>query len=222
MKFIVVLALIAVAFCTAGDLSSPALTASFKNTSSKAADGYCQFTFTGTLATLTADINLHLWLMNSKTQHSVLVNDTIIYVKNAVTFSGLTTVTTGASYVATSAITITTSDTVTSSNTVSGGTIATNGGVVTTTSLTFNMNATYTQFQYLNASTTSQGSFFVYWSYVSADVYTDVQTTGYAIGTTAISVSSWSTCTAGYKALASGSTSIVERLIGSILALSFF
>ena len=230
MKLILLAAIFAIAFSAAGDVTAVAVTAAFYNTSSKVADGLCQLTVTATVASAATATGYHpIWLINSKTQHTTLVNDTIIFVQMGFTFAAgpvfSAPVATAGFYVANAAVTVTTTAAVTSTNAPAIGSLTTASSTIGSTGLTWTtaFNTSYTQAQYLNSSTAGTGSFFSYQltSPTTTTLYTALLST-YAIGTTSASVSSWSACTTGFAKLASGSTSIIDRLLGSVLAFSFF
>ena len=232
MKFILLAAIVAIAFSTAGDVTSIAATATFYNTTGKVADAMCQLAVTASMTAAYATAGTvfsPIWLVNDKTQHSVVVNDTILYVQMSYTYAATPTWTVGtataAMYVASSAVTIGSSAAVTSSNTGAIGSLTTGSSAVSSTgvSWTTSFNLTYTQSQYFNSSNSNIGSFFPYFQAPGASsvAYTAVLSTN-AIGTSAVAITSFSTCTAGYVKLASGSTSIIDRLLGSVLAFSFF
>ena len=229
MKLILLAAIFAIAFSAAGDVTVVAVTAAFYNTSSKVADGLCQLTVTATVPTAAAASGYHpIWLINSKTQHTTLVNDTIIFVQMGFTVASgafSAPVATAGFYVANAAVTVTTTAAVTSTNAPAVGSLTTASSTIGSTGLTWTtaFNTSYTQAQYLNSSTAGTGSFFSYQltSPTTTTLYTALLST-YAIGTTSSSVSSWSACTTGFAKLASGSTSIIDRLLGSVLAFSFF
>ena len=232
MKFILLAAIVAIAFSTAGDITGVAATATFYNTTGKAADAMCQLAVTASVAAAYATAGTvfsPIWLVNDKTQHSVAVNDTILFVQMSYTYAATPSWTIGtasaAMYVASSAVTIGAAVAVTTSNTGAIGSLTTGSSAVSSTgvSWTTSFNLTYTQSQYFNSSNSNVGSFFPYWQAPGASsvAYTAVLSTN-ALGTSAIAISSYSACTAGYVKLASGSTSVIDRLLGSVLAFSFF
>ena len=168
MKFILLAAIIALAFSTTGDVTAVAVAATFYNTTGKVADAMCQLTVTATIgAAVSASGYNSVWLMDSKTQNSVVVNDTIIFVSMGFTVtSGAFSAPTAAAgfYVANAAVTIGSSATVTATNAPAVGTLTTGSSTVASagTSWATSFNTSYTQAQYLNASTSSAGSFFAY------------------------------------------------------------
>ena len=229
MKFILLAAIFAIAFSAAGDVTAVAVSANFYNTTGKVADAMCQLTVTATLATVaTASGYNPVWLMDSKTQNSVLVNDTIIFVSMGFTVSSgafsAPTATAGF-YVANAAITVASSAAVTTTNAPAVGTLTTGSSTIASGGTTWStsFNTSFTQAQYLNSSTSTAGSFFPYQQTASASavLYTAVLA-GNAIGTAAVAATSWSSCVSGYVKLASGATSVIDRLLGSVLAFSFF
>lgn len=225
MKFILVATLIALSFAAAGDATSVALSASFTNTTTMKSGGICQITVTVTVDAITAVTTSPsaIWLINSATQHAVAVNTTVIFLTQAYTFTTLPVAgaQTGVAYYATAAVTITTSDVLTATNTASAGTLTIgSAATMTATSWGTTINVTYTQFQYLNS--TSAEKFFLYQkNTATSTTYVNVQSTANAVGSSSYTVSSISKCKDGYAALSSG-VSVTDRIIGSILALSFF
>ena len=163
MKFIIFTAIFAFALSSAGDVTALAVSATFYNTTNKVSDSLCQLTVTATInVPFGTSGNNAIWLMNSKTQHSVIVNDTIIFVSMGFTVTGTTfsapTATAGF-YVANNAITIGSSTTVTSANAPSFGSLTTGSSTIASdgTSWATTFNTSYSQTQYLNASTASAG-----------------------------------------------------------------
>lgn len=226
MKLILLIAtLIALTFATGGDATSVAISATFGNTSSLRASGVCILTVAvtcGTIATDAATSPLAIWLINSATQHAVAVNTTIIFLTQTYTWTTLPVAgaQTGVAYYANAAATITTSDVLTSSNTVSAGALTLGtAATMTTTSWGATVNVSYSTYQYLNS--TSSEKFYLYQkSTATSTTYINVQTS-LAVGTSTYSVSNISACKDGYAKLSSG-VSITDRILGSILALSFF
>jgi len=225
MKFILVATLIALSFAGAGDVTAVALSASFANTTALKANGICIITVACTVETIAAAATSPsaIWLINSATQHAVAVNTTVIFLTQTYTMPAAVPIAgaqTGAAYVANAAVTITTSDVLTATNTASAGSLTLGtAATMTTTSWGTSINVTYTQFQYLNS--TSAEKFFLYnKNTATSTTYMNAQSS-LAVGTSSYTVSSISTCKDGYAKLSSG-VSVTDRILGSILALSFF
>ena len=153
MKFILLITLLAIAFSSNGDVTALSLSATFYNTTGKAADALCGLTVSATVGTALATsltVSSPLWLFNSMTQNSVAVNDSMIFINNVYTVEvsgggdvparnlnerrALDTFTLGtptaAFYAASSAFTLSSSVTVTSSNVAAVGTLAVGAGTI--------------------------------------------------------------------------------------------
>ena len=225
MKLILIATLIALTFAAAGDVTAVTITATFGNTTALKTSGVCILTVAATVETIAAATTSPsaIWLINSATQHAVAVNTTIIFLTQTYTFTTLPVAgaQTGAVYYANAAVTITTADVLTATNTASAGTLTLGtAATMTTTSWGATVNVTYTQFQYLNS--TSAEKFFLYQKLTATGTtYMNVQSTANAVGTASYTVSSISACKDGYAKLSSG-VSVTDRILGSILALSFF
>lgn len=225
MKLILIATLIALTFAAAGDVTAVTVTATFGNTTTLKTSGVCILTIAATVDTITAATTSPsaIWLINSATQHAVAVNTTIIFLTQTYTFTTLPVAgaQTAAVYYANAAVTITTSDTLTATNTASAGTL-TLGTATTMTATTWGatVNVSYSTYQYLNSTVVDK--FFLYQKgTLGTGTYINVQSTANAVGTGAISVSSISNCKDGFAKLSSG-VSVTDRILGSILALSFF
>ena len=230
MKLILFVAIFAMAYSTAAVISAVAVSATFYNTTGKAADAMCGLTVSVTATAATATGFSCIWLVNSKTVNSLVVNDTIVFVSMGYSVSGTSfssPVATAGYYVANAAITVASSGTpVTTSNAPAIGSLTTGNSTVAAAGGTWgtSFNITYTQAQYLNSSTSNMAT---YWPYTSgADGTTAVAYTallsGLELGTSSASITGYSSCTTGYAKLASGSSSVIDRLLGSVLAFSFF
>jgi hypothetical protein len=227
MKLILIATLIALTFAAAGDVTAVAVTASFGNSSALKTGGVCILTVTATCTTIAAATTSPsaIWLINSATQHAVAVNTTIIFLTQAYTMPAAVPVAgaqTGVVYYANAAVTIAAAaDVLTATNTATAGTLALGtAATMTVTSWGATVNVSYSTYQYLNS--TNAASFFVYqMGTATTTTYINVQATANAVGTTAITISSSSACTDGFAKLSSG-VSVTDRILGSILALSFF
>lgn len=225
MKLILIATLIALTFAAAGDVTAVTITATFGNTTTLKTSGVCILTVAATCTTIT-DATASpsaIWLINSATQHAVAVNTTIIFLTQTYTFATVPVAgaQTGAVYYANAAVTITTSDVLTATNTASAGSLTLGtAATMTATSWGATVNVSYSTYQYLNSTVVDK--FFLYQKgTLGTGTYINVQSTANAVGTGAISVSSISNCKDGFAKLSSG-VSVTDRILGSILALSFF
>ena len=230
MKLILIAAIFAIAYSTPASISAVAVSATFYNTTGKAADATCGLTVSVTATAATATGFSCVWLVNSKTVNSLVVNDTIVFVSMGYTVSGSSFSSPSATagfYVANAAITVASSGTpVTTSNAPAIGSLTTANSTVASAGGTWatSFNLTYTQAQYYNSSTSNKDT---YWPYTSgadgstATAYTELLS-GLELGTASASITGYSACTTGYTKLASGSTSMIDRLLGSVIAFSFF
>jgi hypothetical protein len=236
MKFLLLAITIAVALA-ANEVTAATVTGSFVNTTGKVAGAWCSFAVAVTHATtsLTASTNTHynIWLVNSATAGTWVINQTIVYVMVSNTVSATPAITASAAagsiYFASAAVTLASASTdiTAASLTASATTFHTVSG--TTAGVAFSFNLTKAQFDQMNSTKLIEKAHihYKYESGTAAVTYVKLYS-----GDTYVAISAASTpvvietktandvCSKGFVSLASASSQ--DTFIGSLLALAFF
>jgi hypothetical protein len=162
MKFLLLAVTIAVAFCTAGDLSGLTLGSEFVNSTGKRAASWCSIKLTATHLTTAPSAAVsefqNLWLVNSAVAGTWVVNQTVIYVNLAATVLAgaiTTTVATGSIYFAAKAHTLTIATDI-PADVLTASAFTAHSASMSTAGYAVSVNITWAQLEQLNSTKLSE------------------------------------------------------------------